>query len=124
MVGIDFRDHQGNVLLHAKGAGIGDDGAAGGGKLGLQLAGNAGIERGEDDLGRARRFGGGNRHFGHGFGNRSLETPARGFRVIKSGGALGGGQPCHLEPGVVLQQLNKPLADHTGSAKNANWNSG
>ena len=39
VVGVDFGNDQRHVGRHAEGAGVGDDGATGGGKFGLQLAG-------------------------------------------------------------------------------------
>src|ERR1035441_1464940 len=40
VIGVDFRNDQRNVSLHAQGAGIGNDSASGVGKLRLQFAGN------------------------------------------------------------------------------------
>jgi hypothetical protein len=36
-------------------------------------------------------------------------------------GAIGGSEPRHLEPWVVLEQLNEALPDNAGSAKNSDW---
>ncbi len=55
MGGVHLGDDQRNVFLHAEGAGVRDDSAAGGGKLRLELAGDIGVERGEDDRRRLLR---------------------------------------------------------------------
>jgi hypothetical protein len=47
MRGVDLGNDQRHIRLHAEGAGVGDNGATGGRKERLQLAGDVGVERGE-----------------------------------------------------------------------------
>ena len=50
VIAVDLGNDQRHVGLHAQGAGIGNDGASGVGELGLQFAGDPGIERGENNF--------------------------------------------------------------------------
>src|SRR5579872_388164 len=119
---VDLGNDKGNVFLHAKGAGIRDYGASGVGKARLEFGGDRGIERGKDDFGSAFWCGGRNLHLPDGRRNRCFEAPARGVRIDLAFGAVGGGQPCHLEPRMVLQHLDKSLTNDASGAKNTYWN--
>ena len=44
VVGVDLGHDERNVRRHAEGGGVGDDGAAGGGELRLQLAGDGRVD--------------------------------------------------------------------------------
>ena len=112
----------GTFSLHAKGAGVADHGATGGGKLRLQFARDARIQRGEDDPRRAFGRGVRDRHLAHALGDGRLQTPAHGVAIGLSGGAVGGRQPRHFEPGMGFEQLDEALADNSGSAKNSDRN--
>ena len=116
---VDFRDHQRDVFIHAQRAGVGNDRATRVGKARLEFGGDRGIERGEDHLGRAIGCGRRNLHFGDGGWDRCLEAPARGVRIGLAFGAVGSGQPCHLEPRVVLEHLDKSLSYDAGGAQDS-----
>jgi len=81
MVGIDLGDHQWHVRSHSKGAGVGDNGAAGVGKARLEFPGDGGIECGKDDLGGALWIGRCDNHFGDAVGQRSVEAPLSRFSI-------------------------------------------
>ena len=78
-----------------------------------------GVERGEDNFGRALRRGRGDGHFCDAGGDRSFETPAGGFGVGAAFGAVGGGEPRDLEPGVVFERLNETLTDDAGGTEDS-----
>ena len=123
VVGVDLGDDEGNVGGHAEGAGVRDDGAAGGGELWLELAGDVGVEGGEDDLrqladDQLRGVG----LDGHGRDvrrHRGVELPAAGLAVGFAGAAITGGEPGDLKPGMVAEELDESLADRAGRAENA-----
>ena len=117
--GVDLGDDEGHVALHAEGAGVGDDGAAGGGEFGLQFASNVGVEGGEDNAGGSLGGVGGDDHLADAVGEGRVQLPFGGFRVGFAAGFVAGGEPGDLKPGVGLEQLDKALADHSGCAKNA-----
>src|SRR5271157_1151206 len=119
MVGVDLRNDERNILLHAKGAGVADHRATGGGKLRLQLASNACVQGSENHARRAFRRGVGHLHLAHTFGDGRLQPPAYSVAVGLPSGAIGSGQPCHLEPGMGFKHLDEALADNSGSAKNS-----
>ena len=60
-----------------------------------------------------------NLHFADALGNRRFQTPAHSFAVGLSGGAVGGGQPRHFEPGMIFEHLDETLTDDSGCAKNS-----
>ena len=60
-------------------------------------------------------------HAGDALGQRGIETPLGGFAIGFAAGAVAGGEPGDLEPGVVFEQLNEALADHAGGAEDADW---
>ena len=118
---IHFGDDQRHVFLHAQGAGIGDHGASGVGEAGS-------ISRAMPASSAAKMtFGAPSGAAGETF---ILATAAGmgvfkrhgGFAVGLAGGAVGGRQPCDLEPRMVLQQLDKSLSDDAGGAENPNRN--
>ena len=119
VIGVDLWQDQRHVGRHAEGAGVGDDGAAGGGELGFEFAGEGCIDRREDDFGRAFWLGRRNDHLGDALGQDRVQTPLGGFAVSFASGAVAGGQPNDLEPGMVFQQLDVALADHAGRAEDA-----
>ena len=121
---VDFWDDQRHVFLHAQSAGIRYDGAAGLGEAGLEFGGDRGVERGEDDFGRAFRCGRRNLHCGHGLRNWSLQAPAGRVCVNLAFGSVRGRQPGDFEPGMVLQHLDESLSDNAGRAENADRNFG
>ena len=55
------------------------------------------------------------------FGQGRVEAPLGGFAVGFAAGAVAGGEPGDLEPGMVLEQLNVALAHHAGGAEDADW---
>ena len=119
VVGVDLGNDQRHVGVHAEGARVGDHGASGRGKLRLHLAGDVGVERGEDDLRRAIGLGRRNGHARDALGQGSVEAPLGGVAVLLAAGAVAGRKPRDLEPRMVLEQLDEALADHTGRAKDA-----
>ncbi len=68
-------------------------------------------------LGLGRRDG----HAGDALGQRGVEAPLGGFAVGLAAGAVAGSEPGDLKPGVVLEELNEALADHSGRAEDADW---
>ena len=54
-------------------------------------------------------------------GQRSVQPPLGGFAVGLAAGAVAGGEPGDLEPGMVFEELNEALADHSGRAQDADW---
>ncbi len=124
MIGVDFGNDQRHVGRHAIGTGVGDDGATGVGEVGLHFAGDGGIERGKDDFRRAFGRGRGDGHAGDALREWRIEAPFGGFAVGLSARAVASGKPGDLEPGVVLKQLDEPLADHSGRAQDSDWKFG
>ena len=98
---------------------IGNDRAAGIGKLRFEFARDSGIEGGKDNLGRAVGLGGRNRHPGDVRRDRGLQPPARRFGVRTAFGAIGGREPRHFKPRMMLQHLDKALADDAGGTENS-----
>ena len=116
---VDLGNHQWNIRLHAKCAGIGDYGATRSGKLRLQFARNVGVEGGEDHARRALRSRGGDHHRGDTAGEWGIQLPAHGLAVAFAAGLVTGGQPRDFKPRVPLEQLDEALTDDSRSAKNA-----
>ena len=117
-----FGNDQRHVGSHAEGAGVGDHGAAGVGEFRLQFAGDGGVEGGEDDSwARLRARPATTRHARDALGQRRVETPLGGFAIGLAAGAVAGREPGDLEPGVVFEQLDEALADHSGGAEDADW---
>ena len=121
VVGVDLGHDEGDVGGHAEGGGVGDDGASGGGEAWFEVAGDVGVEGGEDDsgefaigsLGEIGLEG----HAGDAGGERGVELPAAGFGVGSACRAVAGGEPGDLEPGVIGEELNESLTDHAGRAE-------
>ena len=120
MVRVDLRNDQRNIRLHAKCAGIGDHGAAGGGKFRFQFPRNVGVQRGKDHAGSALRSGRRDHHLGDSVRKRSLQLPAGGFAVGLAAGLVTGGKPCDFKPWVLFEQLDEALTNDPGGAKDAN----
>ena len=120
VLSVDFRHYQRDIFLHAQRAGISNHRAAVGGEARFQVARNFGVQRGKNHARRSLGHGRRDLHLRHARRNRCAQPPAHGFFVGQSRGPVRGGQPCRLEPGVVLQQLQKPLSDHSGGAQNSN----
>ena len=97
VIGVDFGNDERHVGRHAEGAGVGDDGASGVGKARLHFAGDGGVERGEDDLGRAFGLGRGDGHVGDALGQRRVEAPLGGLAIGLAAGAVAGREPRDLE---------------------------
>ena len=119
VIAIDFGNHQRHVGLHAQGAGVGDDRAAGGGKLRFQFPGNRGIERGKDDFRRTFGFGGRNLHPGDvarvwQSSDASVQLPHR--AVLPSDRKP---RATHFKPRVMFQHLDESLADDAGGTENS-----
>ena len=55
------------------------------------------------------------------FGTGSLQLPPAvdAFTVCLTGAAGTGRYRCHFKPGMIVQQGNKPLSDHTGAAEDS-----
>src|SRR6516225_2773731 len=123
MIGIDLGNHQRHVRLHAERGRVAHHRASGGGESGLQLTRNGGVQRGKNHprgtLGLGRR----NRYFSDLLGDGDLQPPAHRLAVRLPGGTVRGSQPRHLKPWMVLQQLNDPLSNYTGSTQNSDWDS-
>ena len=64
-------------------------------------------------------LGGRNRHLGDVGGDGSFQTPARGFGIRPAFRPIGSGKPCDFEPRMMLQHLNKSLADDAGGTENS-----
>src|SRR6202035_5193762 len=122
MSAVYFWNDKRHVLLHAESARVCDHGAARVGEAGFQFSSDGRVKSGENYFGRAFRSGWRDGHGGDRGRNWRFEAPARGFGVVLALGTVGSGQPCHFEPRVVLQHLNKSLTDDTGGAENADRN--
>ncbi len=123
VIAVDFGDHQRNVGMHAEGAGIRHNGAAGVGETWLGLFCHGAIERRKNDAWRACGIGGGNRHLRNAARDGRCQPPARGLLVAASGGADRGSKPCNFKPGMLVEHLDQALTDHAGRAQNAYGNS-
>src|ERR1035437_1621776 len=126
VLGVNLGNDQGHVGRHAVGAGVGNDGAAGLGKAGFEVAGDGGVQSGENYFGcglvsggRSQGVGGSDGHAGDASGERRVQAPPGGFSVGFAAGAVAGAQPCNFKPGMALKQLNEALADHSGRAEDA-----
>ena len=123
MVGVDLRHDERYIGCHAKGAGVRDHCASGGGKLRLKFLCDVGIKRGEDDV---RQLAGGafghvglQRHPGDVTRQRGVELPPARFTISLARAAVACCQPRNVEPRMIVEQLNKSLANHSGRAQNA-----
>ena len=122
MVRIDLRNQQRHIRFHAMISGIGNNHVPGLGKRPLDFGGHGGIHCREHQTRRAvARLA-----VGHGESrglvrHRAIEPPASGFAVDLSRGAIACADPGQIEPGMVLKELHKMLADHAGPAQHAYW---
>src|SRR5262249_22273369 len=118
---VDLRDHQRHVRLHAQGAGIGDYAVAGVWRKRAQVRRDPRNEGGQNrfwDI-SARRPSRRTLHPGYTRGDRCAQTPMHSLRVGLALRPVGGRQPGHLEPWMVLQHLHKALSDDPGRAQNS-----
>src|ERR1019366_8494820 len=122
VTGVHLGHDQRNVFVHPQGAGVADHSATGSGKLRLELARDARIQRGEDDPWRTFRRGIRHLHLAYLFGDGSLQTPAHGFPIGLPGGTIRSCQPRNFEPRMGFEQLYETLADNAGSAQNSDGN--
>jgi hypothetical protein len=117
VVRVDLRDQQRDVGGHAVVLGVRDHRAAAVGVVVLRLAGDRGVEAGEEQPRlevAAQRFHG---EAGHVVGHERLETPVGRRAVRLSGAAVGGHHLVHAEPRVIGEELDEALADGAGGAE-------
>ena len=118
---VDLRNHQRNVVFHAKVLRIAQHEAARAGEEWLELAGGLRIERGEDDRrGHTLRVArqdveSGNR------GRHLAFDPSCRLGVALPRGALARGNLGHAKPGMAIKQADECLAHGTGGAEDRDW---
>ena len=119
VVVIDFRNDQRHIALHPQRAGIGNHGASGFGEARLHFGRNGGIQRGKNNFGRALGRRGRNRMSATCAGIAVFSFQRAASRIRTAFGTVGGRQPRHLKPGMMLQHLHKALPDDAGSAQDS-----
>ena len=114
LIGVDLGDHDGDVGVHPVGSRVGEDSHAGLGQLGLGGAGQLGGYSAECDPAVLRDLLDvhGLDLAVHGLVEVDVVPHLHDVRQPLAAGPLGGVQPLDLEPGMVLQHLDEPLADH------------
>ena len=123
VVGIDFRNEQRYIELHAMVARVRDHDVSGLGEGALDFGGDAGIHGGEEQARRVAGFAFIDGLFGDGVGRAAGKVPRHGVLVLLAGGAIAGSEPHQVEPRVPLQELDEMLAHHAGGAENAYFDS-
>ena len=107
----------GHVGAHAVVAGVGDHGVAPGGEDGLGLAGDGGIEAGEQQPGGEGGIERLDHQAGHRLRDTSRKPPGTGFAIGLARRALGGHDLGHGKPGMIGQELDEALAHGAGGAQ-------
>ena len=118
MRGVDLRNKQRDVGIHAVIFGVADDGIAGAGEIFFGGSGDAGIERGENEIAVEARVETLYDEVARGFRDGTVEMPADGFGVTFAGRALGGGNFGELKPGMSGKKFHQALAYQTCCAQN------
>ena len=105
VIGVHLRDEERHGRVHAVVARVAHHDVAGVREGPLQLAGDTGVERGEDEAGTDAGSRGLDGALGDPLGDRRLEPPGRRVRVALPFRALAGGEPGELEPRVPASWL-------------------
>ena len=122
MIGVHFRHKQRNVRFHPMVAGIRNDQMSGFGERALNVGGDRGIHRREDELRRARhRLTFFDLHGGNRFRHLACEAPLSGVAVELARGTVAGAEECDVEPGMTLQETDEALPHHPGGSEDPDW---
>ena len=109
MLGIYFGNHQRYVLVHAKGARVRDDSAAGRRKCWLQFPSYIGVKCRENHLRRVIRRGRRHRHRRDPIREGRVQLPLHNIAVSLSARLIACREPRHFKPRVMLEELNEAL---------------
>src|SRR5712691_4551601 len=116
---IHFGNEQRNIGIHAVIARIADDGIAGTSEILFGGTGDGGIEGGENEVAVERGIETFHDEIASFCWDGHVEMPANGFGVGLAGRTLGGGNFGEVEPRMIAEHLNEPLADDAGGAEDS-----
>ena len=117
MLGVDLRDQERNVLVHAMGLHVRENVVPRLRERGFPLLGRVGGQRGEADFGVDVGGGRLERHFGHACRHLAGPMPRRDVAVALAGLRLARRERADLEPGMALQEPDETLPHRSGGAE-------
>lgn len=123
MGGVDKRDHERSNRIATVILRVGEDSQSGIEESGFNIAGDIGVEAGEDNIAvlEVLGFTGGNGKGSGGSRNRRGLFPADGFGVELAGGTWGGADGGEGEGGVGREEEDEALSDGAGGAEDTNF---
>jgi hypothetical protein len=121
VVRVHLRDEERDVGLHPIVARVTHDDVSGLRERAFDLAGDGGIEPGEDEPRRIPGRGRLHDALRHIVGKRTGQAPRRGVAKRLAFRTRARAEPLDVEPGMAGKQGDELLADHAGRAENADW---
>jgi len=115
MFRIDLGNQQWHILVHAKCGGVADDRITSGREAAFGLTGNISRQAGKNNIAIERRCGRLNDKGPHRRRHLARQSPLAGFVITLSLRTIRSCQYSDFNLRVILEQLNKTLAHHTGS---------